>query len=125
MSWLEPPPTHGPDKSGCPSGIRGTGPFAISGRASGVNSPQKPAGSRPDSCCGGAGSCAIGVAANATTATNAITTCLTVTLHWRVLLNTFSLKTYFSTVPLLNFSTCALVALLYTNEANDEIPAAF
>src|SRR5687768_11486109 len=39
MSLFDPPPTHGPDRSGLPSCNRGTGPAAISGLATGVNSP--------------------------------------------------------------------------------------
>src|SRR3954470_11490410 len=52
ISLLEPPPTHGPERSGWPSGNRGTGPLAIAGGASGVNSPDRRAGRR--SCSEGA-----------------------------------------------------------------------
>src|SRR6266850_7458710 len=40
MSWFDPPPTHGPERSGWPSGIRGTGPLAMYGLGRGGNSPE-------------------------------------------------------------------------------------
>ena len=49
----------------------------MSGRASGVNSPESLAGRRPESCCGGEGSCAPYRHPHAPSAANAITTCLT------------------------------------------------
>src|SRR5678815_2200411 len=98
MSLFEPPPTHGPERSGWPSGNRGTGRFAMSGVASGVNSPESFAGRRPESCCCGEDSCAISVSVNATTATDAISTCLTVTPP--LARSTFQSSTFYVYFPL-------------------------
>src|SRR5262245_32462042 len=47
MSAFEPPPSHGPLRSGCPSGRRGTGPLTSLSARSGV----PPAGMLETRCC--------------------------------------------------------------------------